>query len=85
MLLFCSRLLSVKKCVSEEVFLAGFLCLFSSSASLLNTTECISPKTRRWPEDIAWHPSGNSLVATYTDDSGDSQIAIIDLNNKHEV
>ncbi|CAN0915918.1 hypothetical protein LINGRAHAP2_LOCUS29402 [Linum grandiflorum] len=56
----------------------------SSSASLLSTTECISPKTRRWPEDIAWHPSGNSLVATYTADSGDSQIAIIDLNKKHE-
>ncbi|CAN1242145.1 hypothetical protein LINPERPRIM_LOCUS5236 [Linum perenne] len=51
-----------------------------SSASLLSTTECISPKTRRWPEDIAWHPLGDSLVATYTADSGDSQIAIIDLN-----
>ncbi|CAN1242140.1 hypothetical protein LINPERPRIM_LOCUS5236 [Linum perenne] len=52
----------------------------ASSASLLSTTECISPKTRRWPEDIAWHPLGDSLVATYTADSGDSQIAIIDLN-----
>ncbi|CAL1405639.1 unnamed protein product [Linum trigynum] len=54
-----------------------------SSASLLSSTECISPKTRRWAEDIAWHPLGDSLVATYTADKGDSQIAIIHLNKTH--
>ncbi|CAI0547998.1 unnamed protein product [Linum tenue] len=54
-----------------------------SSASLLSSTECISPKNRRWAEDIAWHPLGDSLVATYTADKGDSQIAIIHLNKTH--
>ncbi|KAK6920442.1 hypothetical protein RJ641_014120 [Dillenia turbinata] len=45
-----------------------------SSASLLSTTDCVSPKQRRWPEDIAWHPQGNSLFSVYTADGGDSNI-----------
>ncbi|KAJ6793821.1 U5 small nuclear ribonucleoprotein 40 kDa protein-like [Iris pallida] len=49
-------------------------------ASLLSTTDCVSPKQRRWPEDIAWHPDGDSLFAVYTADGGDSQISILNLN-----
>ncbi|CAN1242144.1 hypothetical protein LINPERPRIM_LOCUS5236 [Linum perenne] len=54
--------------------------LFVTSAldGLVNLWQLQS--SARWPEDIAWHPLGDSLVATYTADSGDSQIAIIDLN-----
>ncbi|XP_021905604.1 protein tipD isoform X1 [Carica papaya] len=51
-----------------------------SGASLLSTTDCVSPKQRRWPEDITWHPEGNSIFAAYTADSGDSQISILNLN-----
>ncbi|KAF2311592.1 hypothetical protein GH714_025077 [Hevea brasiliensis] len=50
-----------------------------SGASLLSSTDCMSPKHRRWPEDIAWHPLGNS-VFTYSADGGDSQILILNLN-----
>ncbi|KAH9705670.1 WD REPEATS REGION domain-containing protein [Citrus sinensis] len=51
-----------------------------SGASLLSTTDCLSPKHRRWPEDIAWHPQGNSLFSAHTADSGDSQISVLNLN-----
>nr|KYP48999.1 putative histone-binding protein lin-53 [Cajanus cajan] len=51
-----------------------------SRASLLRTTDCISPNQRRWPEDIAWHPEGNSLFSVYTADSQDSQISVTDLS-----
>ncbi|KAG5230411.1 protein tipD [Salix suchowensis] len=51
-----------------------------SGASILSTTDCMSPLQRRWPEDIAWHPLGNSLFSAYTADSGDSQISILNLN-----
>ncbi|KAJ6851507.1 U5 small nuclear ribonucleoprotein 40 kDa protein-like [Iris pallida] len=53
-------------------------------ASLLSTTDCVSPKQRRWPEDIAWHPDGDSLIAVYTADGGDSQISILNLNQSGE-
>lgn len=51
-----------------------------SGASLLSTTDCQSPKQRRWPEDIAWHPHGNSLFSVYTADGGDSQVSVLNLN-----
>ncbi|XWS37034.1 hypothetical protein CRYUN_Cryun19dG0009100 [Craigia yunnanensis] len=51
-----------------------------SSASFLSTTDCVSSRERRWPEDIAWHPQGNSLFSVYTADAGDSQISVLNLN-----
>lgn len=51
-----------------------------SGATLLSSTECLSPKQRRWPEDIAWHPEGNRLVAVYSADHGDNQISVLNLN-----
>ncbi|XP_037495619.1 uncharacterized protein LOC105648715 isoform X2 [Jatropha curcas] len=51
-----------------------------SGASLLSSTDCMSSKHRRWPEDIVWHPSGNSLFSVYSADGGDSQISILNLN-----
>ncbi|KAG0480849.1 hypothetical protein HPP92_011707, partial [Vanilla planifolia] len=50
------------------------------SATLLSSTECLSPKQRRWPEDIAWHPDGDSLFAVYSADDGDCQISVLNLN-----
>ena len=47
---------------------------------LLSATDCVSPKQRRWPEDIAWHPDGDSLFAAYSADGGDSQISVLNLN-----
>ncbi|KAF8052964.1 hypothetical protein N665_1483s0016 [Sinapis alba] len=55
------------------------------SASLLSTTDCLSQKQRRWGEDMAWHPSGNTLFSVYTADDGDSQISILNLNKTRGV
>ncbi|KAM7483512.1 hypothetical protein LguiB_008095 [Lonicera macranthoides] len=56
-----------------------------SSASCLSNTDCSSSK-RRWPEDIAWHPQGNSLFTVYSADGGDSQRTRVNfLNNKPHV
>ncbi|KAI4336397.1 hypothetical protein L6164_014929 [Bauhinia variegata] len=53
-----------------------------SGASLLSTTDCLSQKQRRWPEDITWHPDGNSLFSVYSADGGDSQVSVMNLNKK---
>ncbi|XAR73113.1 hypothetical protein NMG60_11006964 [Bertholletia excelsa] len=53
-----------------------------SSAHLLNSFGCVSPKKRRWPEDIAWHPEGNCLFSVYSADDGDSQISVVNLNKR---
>lgn len=52
------------------------------SANLLSSTESQSPKQRRWPEDLAWHPEGSSVFAVYTADGGDSQISVLNLNKR---
>ena len=44
--------------------------------NLSHTVDCISPGQRRWPEDLAWHPHGESLFAVYTADGG-PQLGII--------
>ncbi|RVW52526.1 hypothetical protein CK203_068737 [Vitis vinifera] len=51
-----------------------------SGASLLSATDCLSQKQRRWPEDMAWHPEGNSIFSVYNADDGDSQISVLNLN-----
>ncbi|KAK7353820.1 hypothetical protein VNO80_19272 [Phaseolus coccineus] len=51
-----------------------------AGASRLSTTDCSSQKHRRWPEDLVWHPEGNSLFAVYSADGGDSQVSITNLN-----
>ncbi|OMO94736.1 hypothetical protein CCACVL1_05854 [Corchorus capsularis] len=75
--------------VNDQLFvtsaLDGFVNLWQiqargSSASFLSTTDCASSQERRWPEDIAWHPDGNSLFSVYTADARDSQISVLDLN-----
>lgn len=60
-------------------------CNCRSGASLLSSTDCASPKQRRWPEDIAWHPEGNSLFSVYSADSGDSQVSVLNLNRTQGV
>ncbi|MFS7942543.1 putative transcription factor WD40-like family [Helianthus anomalus] len=55
-----------------------------SHATLVSSINAVSPKQRRWPEDIAWHPNGGSLVSVYNADSGDSQLAILNLNDKEK-
>ncbi|CAA2935225.1 U5 small nuclear ribonucleo 40 kDa [Olea europaea subsp. europaea] len=54
-----------------------------SSVNLLSTTDCQSSK-RRWPEDIAWHPRGNSLFSVYSADNEDSQISISNIDKEKE-
>ncbi|KAL3835410.1 hypothetical protein ACJIZ3_010146 [Penstemon smallii] len=55
-----------------------------SSANLLSATDCQSDKQKRWPEDIAWHPQGNKLFSVYSQDGGDSQVSILNLNKGKE-
>lgn len=52
-----------------------------SGLTLLSSVDCLSPK-RRWPEDMVWHPSGDSLFACYAADGGDNQVAVIDSSAK---
>jgi len=49
-----------------------------SGACLLRSTNCISPQ-QRWPEDIVWHPDGNTLLSVYSADGRDSQISVTDF------
>ncbi|XP_043694718.1 U5 small nuclear ribonucleoprotein 40 kDa protein-like [Telopea speciosissima] len=79
--------------INDQLFvtsaLDGFVNLWQiqakgSSASLLSSTDCVSPKQRRWPEGIAWHPLGNSLFSAYSADGGDSQISVLNLNTSQE-
>ncbi|PWA98051.1 transducin family protein / WD-40 repeat family protein [Artemisia annua] len=44
-----------------------------------------SLKQRRWPEDVAWHPNGSSMIFVYSADGGDSQIAVMDMNKGQKV
>ncbi|XP_019169816.1 PREDICTED: uncharacterized protein LOC109165486 [Ipomoea nil] len=54
------------------------------SANLLSSTDCLSSKHRRWPEDIAWHPDGDTIFSVYSADGGESQISILNLNKGKE-
>ncbi|CAK9190610.1 unnamed protein product [Sphagnum troendelagicum] len=49
--------------------------------NLSHTVDCISPITRRWPEDLAWHPMGNALFAVYHADGG-PQVSIINASKQ---
>lgn len=44
-----------------------------------------SLKQKRWPEDVAWHPNGNSMIFVYSADGGDSQVGVMDLNKGQKV
>ncbi|KAL5662885.1 hypothetical protein ACJX0J_022993, partial [Zea mays] len=48
------------------------------SLSFRGKTDFFSPK-HRWPEDIAWHPAGETIFAVYTADNGDSQVSMTNL------
>ncbi|CAN6451186.1 unnamed protein product [Victoria cruziana] len=63
--------------------ISGQLFATRSNVSLLSSTDCISPK-RRWPEDMTWHPHGNSIFAAYSADDGDCQVSILNLNSSKE-
>ncbi|XP_054806494.1 uncharacterized protein LOC129309125 [Prosopis cineraria] len=86
------KLRSLASCpVNDHLFatsaLDGVVKLWSfqsngSGVSLLSSTDCVSLKQRRWPEDIAWHPDGSSLYSVYTADVGESQISVINLKRK---
>ena len=66
--------------LSNLHFLFPHLYFCRAGASRLSTTDCASQKQRRWPEDLAWHPEGNSLFSVYSADGGDSQVSITNLN-----
>lgn len=52
-----------------------------SYASPLCFENC-STQGARWPEDLTWHPNGDSVFSAYTADSGNSQVSILNLNKK---
>lgn len=55
-----------------------------STANLLSSTDCSSAKFRKWPEDIAWHPEGDSIFLVYSADKGESQVSILNLSKTKE-
>ncbi|KAI5071504.1 hypothetical protein GOP47_0013755 [Adiantum capillus-veneris] len=56
-----------------------------SGLNFLSSVDCLSPKQRRWPEDMVWHPNGDSLYACYSADGGDNQVAVVDVTGKMKV
>ncbi|KAG8044228.1 hypothetical protein GUJ93_ZPchr0226g7152 [Zizania palustris] len=53
------------------------------SISLLSTTGCFSPK-HKWPEDVAWHPNGDTIFAVYSADNDDSQVSVMNRNKRQK-
>lgn len=58
----------------------GLLTRFALNLS--HAVDCMSPGSRRWPDDLAWHPLGEKLFAVYTADGGGPQVAIINTSKK---
>lgn len=52
--------------------------------SLLSSTDCLSAMSK-YPDDITWHPNGDSVFAVYNADDKDSQVSIINFNSSKEV
>ncbi|KAJ3683960.1 hypothetical protein LUZ61_013124 [Rhynchospora tenuis] len=50
-----------------------------TSAKFLGSMDCLSPNKRRWPEDIAWHPTGRRIFAVHSADGDDSQVSSFNL------
>lgn len=71
--------------IANLVYFSQMYWSWRSVASLLSATDCVSPVQRRWPEDIAWHPHGDSIVCAYSADGGDHQISVVGLNESHGV
>ncbi|KAH7431871.1 hypothetical protein KP509_08G070600 [Ceratopteris richardii] len=53
--------------------------------ALRTSIHCLSTTQKRWPEDLEWHPSGESIYACYSADAKDDQVAIIDLSADDKV
>ncbi|KAJ3669672.1 hypothetical protein LUZ60_011622 [Juncus effusus] len=51
-----------------------------SRASLLYSFDFLSPRERKWPEDIAWHPQGKCIFSVHTADKNESQVAMINIS-----
>ncbi|CAN6475341.1 unnamed protein product [Victoria cruziana] len=54
-----------------------------SRMSLLSSTDCLSAMSK-YPDDITWHPNGDSVFAVYNADDKDSQVSIINFNSSKE-
>lgn len=48
--------------------------------TLCGSVHCLSNGQKRWPDDLAWHPSGKSIFACYSADAKDDQVSITDLS-----
>ncbi|MCO5575221.1 hypothetical protein L7F22_029019 [Adiantum nelumboides] len=48
--------------------------------TLCGSVHCLSTGQKRWPEDLTWHPSGNSIFACYGADAQDDQVSVINLS-----
>ncbi|KAI5082338.1 hypothetical protein GOP47_0002081 [Adiantum capillus-veneris] len=53
--------------------------------TLCGSVHCLSTGQKRWPEDVAWHPSGKSIFACYGADAMDDQVSIIDPSADQKV
>lgn len=84
----CERYLRIrskrtKTCSLAVIRVADTFCglLIRYGVNLSHTVDCNSPGQRHWPEDLAWHPLGETLFAVYTADGG-PQVAIINTSKK---
>ncbi|XP_031499401.1 uncharacterized protein LOC116263755 isoform X2 [Nymphaea colorata] len=54
-----------------------------SYVSLLSSTDCLSSMWKS-PDNITWHPNGDSVFAVYSADDKDSQVSILNFNSSKE-
>ena len=66
-------------------FINYYLFNVRSHAIHQSSTNAASLKQKRRPEDVAWHPNGNSIIFVYSADGGDSQIGVMNLNKGQKV
>ncbi|CAM9001361.1 unnamed protein product [Rhodiola kirilowii] len=55
-----------------------------STVSLVSIVDCLTPKQRSWPMDIAWHPKSKSLFSVYNVAADDYQVSILNANSTEQ-
>uniref|UniRef100_A0A7N0T009 Uncharacterized protein n=1 Tax=Kalanchoe fedtschenkoi TaxID=63787 RepID=A0A7N0T009_KALFE len=55
-----------------------------STVSLISITDCLTPKQRSWPMDVAWHPKSKSLFSVYNVAADDYQVSVLSSPSTNE-
>ncbi|MCO5600381.1 hypothetical protein L7F22_054493 [Adiantum nelumboides] len=83
-----SLCLNSKRCSSQDIATSALDGVVNTwkikdkgeGITLCGSVHCLSTGQKRWPEDLTWHPSGNSIFACYGADAQDDQVSVINLS-----